>query len=120
MKFRALLTILLSIAIGFVVGFASSSLLSKQRTKDVYSLSSMKRFKERSYSIIDADSAQKKVIGPIVDKYAVISDSIKRQSYNEFKNLIKSFHKELEPYLDKDQMQRLYDFPKHIHKSKAD
>ena len=120
MKFKAILAILLSIVIGFVIGFASSSLLSKQRTKDVHSLSSMKRFKERSYSIIEPDSGQMKIIEPIVNEYAVKSDSIKHRSYNEFKNLINNFHKELEPFLNKDQMQRLHDFPKHIHKSKAD
>ena len=120
MKFRAILTILLSIAIGFVIGFASSSLLSKQRTKDVYSLSSKQRFKERSYTVIEPDSAQMKIIEPIVNKYAILSDSTRHQSYIEFKNLMNSFHKELEPFLNKDQMQRLYDFPKHVHKSKAD
>jgi hypothetical protein len=76
----------------------------------------MKRFKERTYAIITPSEEQIVAIDPIVERYAMKSDSIRKNAYQDFKLMIADFHNELKPYLDKEQMQKLYYFPKHIHK----
>jgi len=119
MKTRAILTIVISIILGFVVGFYTSSQIARHRTRDVKSLSSKEKFRMRTFSIIEPTEDQKEKILPIVDEYAAHFDSLKKHTYKEFNIFFEKYHSNLEPYLNEEQIEHLRNFPKH-HKKKHD
>ncbi len=116
MKTRAILTILISLITGFAIGFLTSSQITNMRTRDVHSMSSIEAFKARTFSVIEPTGEQKDRIMPIVEEYAVKSDSLRKGTYREFHSLMDEFHARLEPYLTEEQMQRLHEFPKYVAK----
>ena len=116
MKTRALLTVIICLITGFFLGFITSSQITKMRTRDVHSMSSIEAFKARTFSVIQPTEEQKTEIMPIVEEYAVKSDTLRRKASREFHRLMREFHSQLEPYLTEEQMQRLHEFPKYVSK----
>ncbi len=116
MKTRAILTVLISLITGFALGFITSSQITKMRTRDVHSMSSVEAFKARTFSVIEPTENQKAQITPIVEEYALKSDSLRKNTYSDFHNLMDEFHAQLKPYLTEEQMQRLHEFPKYVAK----
>ena len=55
-------------------------------------------------------------IMPIVEEYAVKSDSLRKKTYSDFHSLMDEFHSQLKPFLTDEQMQRLHEFPKYVAK----
>ncbi len=116
MKTRAFLTIIICLITGFLLGFITSNQITKMRTRDVHSMSSVEAFKARTFSVIEPTEEQKKQIMPIVEEYAIKSDTLRRKASREFHSLMHEFHSQLEPYLTQEQMQRLHQFPKYVSK----
>ncbi len=116
MKTRAILTVLISLITGFAMGFITSSQITNMRTRDVHSMSSVEAFKARTFSVIEPSEEQKVQITPIVEKYAMASDTLRKEANMQFHDLMNQFHTKLEPYLNNDQMQRLHEFPKYVAK----
>lgn len=119
MKTKAIFTIVLSVILGFVIGFYTSSQITRHRTRDVQSLSSKEKFRMRTFNIIEPTEEQKEEILPIVDEYATHFDSLKKHTYKEFNRFFEKYHSNLEPYLNEEQIEQLRNFPKH-HKKKHD
>ncbi|HYW94072.1 MAG TPA: hypothetical protein VE870_00630 [Bacteroidales bacterium] len=116
MKTRAILTILISLITGFAIGFITSSQITKMRTRDIHSMSSIDAFKARAFSVIEPTPEQKSLIMPIVEEYALKSDTLRKQASREFHGLMDEFHSKLQPYLSDVQMERLHNFPKYVKK----
>lgn len=116
MKTRAILVIVISLVTGFAVGFITSSQITKMRTRDIHSMSSIDAFKARTFSVIEPTPQQKEKIMPIVEEYAVKSDTLRKKAYREFHSLMDEFHTKLQPYLTDEQMERLHNFPKYVKK----
>ncbi len=116
MKTRAILTVLISLLTGFAIGFLTSSQITKMRTRDIHSMSSVEAFKARTFSVIEPTEKQKEQIMPIVEEYAVKSDSLRKNANKDFHVLMDEFHSHLEPFLTAEQMQRLHEFPKYVAK----
>ena len=120
MKQKAFLTILISVIIGIFIGFFIWGQVHRIRTRDIKSFSSENSFKDRTYSIIEPTPEQEREIEPIIEKYALKIDSLRSESSQKFKDLINSYHNELEPYVTEKQMQSLIEFPKHFKKNRKD
>lgn len=113
MKTKAILTIVICLLTGFILGFFVAGQIGRWRTRDVHSMSSTEAFKMRTYGIITPTPEQEKLIAPIVEEYAVKADSMKRESWKAFGKFFDEYHGKLEPYLDGEQIQKLREFPKH-------
>ncbi len=122
MKTRALLTIVISLITGFILGFLVSSQITRLRTRDVRSISSKESIKMRTYDLINPTEEQKESIDPIILRFSERMDSMRKVTHSGFKALIDEYHKSLEPYLSEEQMDILNDFArairnkKHFHK----
>ncbi len=118
MKNRALLTVIIALVMGFVLGFFTSSQITRLRTRDVRSISSSESFKTRTYNIINPQPEQIRKLDPIVDQYSERFDSLRQLTHKGYKELIGDYHKELQPYLTEEQYQNLENFAKNIKRKK--
>lgn len=118
MKNRALLTIIISILTGFILGFVVSSQITRLRTRDVRSMSSSDSFKSRTYSIINPGPEQLQELDPVVERYSEKFDSMKRVTRKGYSDLIESYHQEIKPHLTKEQYENLENFAKHLKSKK--
>jgi len=118
MKTRALLSIIISLVTGFLIGFIVSSQITRLRTRDVRSISSAESFKMRTYNLINPTSDQIKELDPVIDEYSERFDSMRKVSHQGFKILIEEYHNSLSPYLTEDQNEVLQDFAKKLRDKK--
>lgn len=114
MKIKAVLTILISLVLGFIIGFMVSQELIRYRTKDVQSMSSNETFKSRTYAIIEPDDQQKAFIDPVIEKYSEKLNEARGRMKKEYHDILSAFHDELRPFLNESQIKRLEEFPKHF------
>jgi hypothetical protein len=119
MKSKAFLTVVVSILIGFILGFLVSSQITRLRTKDLRSMSSHSSFKSRTYELIKPTQEQKQEIDPVIDYYSGQFDSMRSVTHKGFRQLILDYHSSLEPYLTEEQNDILQEFAKGIHKNKS-
>ncbi len=121
MKTRASIVILISILLGISIGFISANLIHHSRFKDVKSMSSSDSFKERTFNIIHPSENQVEELTPIVDKYGVKFDSLRKYTYIQFKELFEEYHQTMTPFLSEDQIKAVEESSKHfkrVHKKK--
>lgn len=116
MKTRAIILIILSLLISFLLGFISSNQIHHFRTKDVRSMSSIESFKERSFSLIQPTEEQITNLEPIIDEYAVLFDSLRKSTFIQFKEFMDEFYQKLNPYMTEEQIKQTEDFCKHFRK----
>ncbi len=118
MKNKALLTVIVSLLTGFILGFFVSSQITRLRTRDVRSMSSSESFKTRTYNIINPKPGQVEELDPVVDHYSDKFDSMRSVTHKGYKELIESYHNDLQPYLTEEQFQNLENFAKSIKRKK--
>lgn len=118
MKTRALLTIIISLFTGFLIGFLVSSQITRLRTRDVRSMSSAESLKMRTYEMIKPTPEQEEKLDPIVYEYSEKFDSMRSVTHAGFSNLIEEYHNSLNPYLNENQIQVIDDFAKGLRKKK--
>jgi hypothetical protein len=118
MKNRAVLTIVISIITGFILGFIVSSQITRLRLRDVKSISSSKSFKTRTYEIINPEEEQIEDLDPVIERYSEKFDSMRKTTHEGYRNLIESYHQELRPHLSEEQYQELQNFARQIRKKK--
>lgn len=113
-KFRAILSLLFALVLGILIGFFISQELVRHKVKDVESLSSYESFKSRLYVIIEPSEEQIKDIEPVIKIFSKKMEEAKRRFRSEYGKIIQEFHKELKPYLNEDQIEKLDKFPKYF------
>ncbi len=118
MKNRALLTIIISILTGFILGFIASSQITRLRTRDIRSMSSSESFKTRTYNIINPEPRQIEDLDPIIERYSEKFDSMKRVTHKGYRELIGNYHDDLKPHLTNEQYRDLENFAKHFKKNR--
>lgn len=107
MKTRSVLVILLTLAIGFVLGMLTSAQVRYHRLNPVRMYFSEERFREGFYRTIEPNEQQKAKIDVILDKYAKINQEIQSNFRKELDESMKDFRKELDSNLTKEQLARL-------------
>ncbi len=112
MKTRAFITIILSLIIGFLLGFVVSSQITRHRLKDVKSMSSPRSFKERVYEIIEAGPEQKEALNDFLDRYGESFDSLRKSMSGTFHEFTDQFHSDIQPYITEEQLESLKKFGK--------
>ena len=107
MKFKPVIIVLVTLIIGFSIGFLTSSIITHQKMKRFTSFNSVETFKRITIGLIEPTEEQRKEILPLIDEYGKKMDQIRKEFGKEFFNLMKEFHNALKPYLTPEQIEKL-------------
>jgi len=107
MKAKLILLVVLTLMIGFVVGWLTSAQVRLHRLKPVRIYLSDNRFREGFYKTIQPDEQQKAEIDKILDRYAKINSEFQADIRKDLDSNMKAFRKELDSKLTKEQLARL-------------
>lgn len=107
MKAKPIIIIIITLAIGFVLGMLGSAQLRYHRLKPVRVFFSEQRFRDGFYEVIQPDEKQKAAIEALLNKYAKINSTYQNDFRKKLDSVMKEFWKELEPALTSDQLSRL-------------
>ncbi len=107
MKIKSVLIIIATIIIGFIFGFFTNSYVTKNRIKNFVRMGTHEGYKIKLYHIIRPDDFQREKIEPIIDEFAEKNHELVFGFKSEMKELNIKLFKELEPYLDEGQKNRL-------------
>jgi hypothetical protein len=118
MRTRAVLTIVISLITGFLIGFLASSQITRFRTRDVRSMSSAESLKMRTYEMIKPTAEQMENLDPIVYEYSERFDSMRSVTHKGFTAIIEEYHNSLSHHLNENQIQVIDEFAKGLRKKK--
>jgi len=107
MKIRAVLTIIISLLVGFVFGYLTSGQLVKHEMQKRRSHSYQETFVFRTLSVIHPTENQKDSIMPILNNYATRAVTLKDKVSKDFEALMTEMKLELKPYLTEEQFKML-------------
>jgi hypothetical protein len=112
MKAKPIIIIVITLAIGFVLGMLTSAQIRYNRLKPVRVFFSEDRFRNGFYEVIQPDDKQKETIDKLLSKYALVNGEIQNDFRKKLDSTMKEFWKELEPSLTKEQLARLKEMEK--------
>ncbi len=107
MKLKITILIVLTLMLGFVLGFLTSAQLRHQRMKPVRIYASEDYFRDHFYKVIDPSVEQKKQLDKIIGKHSDQINELNRKFRDDFETLFDNQWKEIKPVLNKDQIKRL-------------
>jgi|WetSurMetagenome_2_1015567.scaffolds.fasta_scaffold01091_15 hypothetical protein len=107
MKTRPIIVIIVTLAIGFILGMLTSAQLRYSRLRPMRMYFSDDRSREGFYRIIQPDEKQKDKIDEILDRYLKANKEMQDSFRKELDSNIEAMRKELEQNLTKDQIVRL-------------
>jgi|WetSurMetagenome_2_1015567.scaffolds.fasta_scaffold00002_186 hypothetical protein len=107
MKAKPILLVVITLAIGFVLGMLTSAQLRFHRLQPVRLYFSEERFREGFFKVIQPDEKQKAEIEKILQKYARINGEMQSDFRKQLDSTMKEFRKEVDSKLTKEQLSRL-------------
>ena len=107
MKAKPIILVILTLAIGFVLGMLTSAQIRFHKLKPVRVYFSEDRFREGFYKIIQPDEKQRAEIDKILEKHAKINSEMHSDFRKEADSNMKALRKELDAKLTKEQLARL-------------
>ena len=107
MKIKAILTIFVSLVLGFILGFLVSGQIRKQEINKKHSHSYHEMFIYRTLGVVKPSEVQKDTILPVVEEYAVKALDLKNKVGNEFDSLMYKMNQDLRPFITDEQFRRL-------------
>lgn len=107
MKTKPIILVIITLILGFVLGMLTSAQLRLHRLKPVRVYFSEERFREGFYNTIQPDEQQRARIEVILDKYAKLNSELQNEFRKDLESNMKSFRKELDANLTKEQIVRL-------------
>ena len=107
MKAKPVLLVIITLLIGFILGWLTSAQVRIQKLKPVRLYYSEERFMEGFFKTIQPDEKQKAEIEKILDKYASMNSDLQSDFRKKFDSNIKALRKELDSKLTKEQLARL-------------
>jgi len=107
MKAKPVLLVVLTLLLGFILGWLTSAQVRLQKLKPVRLYFSGEHFREGFYKTIQPDEKQKAEIEKILDKYAKLNSDFQANFRKEFESNIKALRKDLDSKLTKEQLARL-------------
>jgi hypothetical protein len=107
LKAKPIIIIIITLAIGFVLGMLTSAQIRYHKLKPVRVFFSEERFRNGFYEVIQPDEKQKAAIDMLLSKYAAVNSEIQSDFRKKMDSTLKEFWKELEPALTKEQLVRI-------------
>lgn len=112
MKVKPIILVVVTLALGFVLGMLTSAQIRYHKLKPVKVFFSEDKFREGFYKTIQPDEQQKGKIDLILDKYAKINSERQENFRKEFEESMNEFRKEIDSNLTKEQISRLKEMDK--------
>lgn len=107
MKSKPVLIVLVTLIIGFAIGFLTSSIITQQQMKRFRSFNSVDAFRRITIGFVEPTEEQKKEILPLINEYGKKMDQVRKDFGKEYFNLMKEFHDAVKPYLTPEQIEKL-------------
>ncbi len=107
MKTKLVLLLILTLIIGFVIGWLTSAQVRLHKLQPVRMYLSDDHFREGFYKVIEPDEKQKAEIEEILDRYAKHNSEFQQDIRKNIDSSMKAFRKELDSKLTKQQLARL-------------
>ncbi|MCX6301794.1 MAG: hypothetical protein NTW82_06395 [Bacteroidia bacterium] len=107
MKAKSILIIIVTLLIGFFLGWLTSAQVRLHKLQPVRFYFSEEHFREGFYKTIQPDEKQKAEIEKILDKYAKVNSSFQQDFRKDLDSNMKAFRKELDSKLTKEQLLRI-------------
>ncbi len=111
---KALITILITLVVGILIGALAIGLWSKQSRGGRSSAGKRQNGKEvfvkKVLSVVEADSAQAKQLRPLIQETIGQIDSLQKHTDREVAKVVDSLEVKLLPILSEKQMQQLKEF----------
>ena len=107
MRIKAILTIVISLLVGFVLGFLTEGQIVKRERHKWQNVPFTQLFENRVLHKIEPTDAQKEKILPIIRSYAVRMSELRASTGNSFGELRNQMNTELQQYLTDEQFKRL-------------
>ena len=107
MKTKSILIIIATLIIGFIIGFLTNGQITKSRIQSFVKMGTSDGFKARLYRVIQPDELQRAEIEPILEEYAEKIHESVINSREDMNNIGDEMMKELEPFLNDDQIFRM-------------
>lgn len=113
MKTRAILVIIFTLVIGFVLGMLSSSLIREARLKEMRSHIIGREFNDMMMEIIQPDEKQKDELEKIMKKFDKSTHEMQSRFRDDFDSVSKEYRKEIDTLLTAEQRERLRKMDEH-------
>jgi len=107
MRTKAILTIVISLIVGFILGFLTEGQLVKRERSKWRKISYSQMFENRILNSIEPSESQKEQILPIIRGYSARMNELRSATSKKFQELRNEFNNELKPYLTEEQYKRL-------------
>lgn len=107
MKIRPVILVVITLAIGFLLGMLTSAELRSHRLKPVRVFFSEEKFREAMYNAIQPSDEQKLKIDAILDKYSRINSEATSSFRKEFESRMEVFRNEIDSILTPEQIARM-------------
>jgi uncharacterized membrane protein YraQ (UPF0718 family) len=107
MRTRAIITILISLIVGFILGFLTEGQIVKRERNKWRKTSYSQMFENRIIHIIAPTESQKEQILPIIKSYSQKMSELRMNTGQKFEELRNEMNAELKQYISSEQYDRL-------------
>ena len=107
MKLKAILTILISLLTGFILGYFTEVQIVKKERNKYHQVSYSQMFENRILHVIEPTDVQKEQILPIIQSYAQKMTELRASTSQQYRDLRSQLNNELHPFLTEEQFKRL-------------
>lgn len=107
MKRKIYLELIITLVVGFLIGFFSNSIITDKRIKDYSLHKGESDFWRRALTEVNVSQEQREAIRPIIKKHSLEARSILMESWQEMMPIWESMEKEILQELEPEQQEQI-------------
>ncbi|MBE0668259.1 MAG: hypothetical protein IH593_11405 [Bacteroidales bacterium] len=107
MKIKAILIIVVTLVIGFILGMLTSAQLRHSKMKEVRRFVSGKDYAEMMIEVIQPDEAQKARLDEVMSRFYKTTRGMQSDFRNDFDSVTTQFKREIDTLLTKEQLEKV-------------
>ena len=107
MKTKAILIVVLTLIIGFILGMLTSAQIRHSRMKEMRTFFSGKDYAEMMINVIQPDEVQKAKLEEVMSKFYETTREMQMGFRNDFDSVTTEFKREIDTLLTKDQLDKV-------------
>lgn len=107
MKTKAIVVLVLTLVIGFILGMLTSAQIRHSRMKEMRTFFSGKDYAEMMMNVIQPDEVQKAKLEEVMGRYYKTTRNMQSDFRTDFDSVTTSFKKEIDTLLTAEQLERV-------------
>ena len=107
MKTKAILVIVITLIIGFILGMLTSAQIRHSKMKEMRTFLSGKDYAEMMLNVIQPDEEQKAKLEEVMSKFYITTREMQAGFRNDFDSVTAEFKKEIDTLLTKEQLEKV-------------